>query len=119
MSEQTTPAFRIPQFTAADRCRKARESVGLSQVELAERIGVSKNTVSNYETGATTHLRRIVVGQWAWATGVPREWLSDGVEPVDHPPEGGDTGPDQVVSPTDRMMDYRARVVQLRPSQAA
>lgn len=55
----------IPQWTVHDRCRKARESAELDQAELAERMEVSRATVSNYETGFVTYLRPIVLRAWA------------------------------------------------------
>lgn len=36
-----------------DRIRSARESLNLSQEDLAERVGVSKRTVGNWERGAS------------------------------------------------------------------
>lgn len=85
MSEQ---GYDIPEWTPADRLRKARLHKRLTQAELADRIGVSENTIGNYETGQTTNLRRIVLKQWALATGVPVEWLQWGVTPT-----GGPDGP--------------------------
>lgn len=78
----------IPNWTVHDRCRKAREFAVLDQGELADRIEVSRTTISNYETGHVTHLRPIVLRQWALACGVPFEWLRDG-DAGDRPPRGG------------------------------
>ena len=91
MSEQSSTSYSIPQWTVADRLRKARTVAGLSQEELAERIGCADTTVSNYETGATTNVRRIVMRQWALATGVPEAWLRDGTEPTTSPDGDGIT----------------------------
>lgn len=57
----------IPTFTLADRLRKAREVAQLDQVELADEIGISRQTVSNYETGSTQP-RKIALKAWALAT---------------------------------------------------
>lgn len=38
-------------MTLGDRLRQARERVGLSQIELARRIGLSKNAMNSIETG--------------------------------------------------------------------
>jgi putative transcriptional regulator len=38
---------------AEPRIREARERAGLSQVELAERLGVTRKTIWNLETGRT------------------------------------------------------------------
>jgi transcriptional regulator with XRE-family HTH domain len=64
-----------PEWTIADRLRKARESAGLDQGELAERIGIARSTVSNYERGTHTP-RRPIIRLWAEETGVPMDWLS-------------------------------------------
>ena len=37
----------------ASQIRKYRLSVGMSQVELADAVGVSRNTIANYESGKT------------------------------------------------------------------
>lgn len=39
----------IPNFPTVKRLRLARESMGVSQREIADRIGVSSRTVSHYE----------------------------------------------------------------------
>ena len=82
----------IPEWTTADRLRKARESACIDQAELADRIGIARQTVNNYERGRTTNYRRIVLNQWALATGVPVEWLTAGTSP--------DTPSELVESPT-------------------
>lgn len=68
---------RIPQWTTADRLRKARDHAGLSQADLADAMGVSRNSVSSYETGVVQP-RRIVLNAWALTTGVPLSWLMTG-----------------------------------------
>ena len=77
----------VPQWTLTDRLRKARESAGLNQPQLAEALGVSSNTVGNYERGFTTP-RRMVLMAWAMVTGVPVEWLEN-----DEDPRRDDEGP--------------------------
>lgn len=84
----SNPDYHIPQWTIADRFRKARTDAGLSQQQLADRIQISKKSIGNYETGATTHMRRNVVNQWALATGVPVAWLMFGT--VSDADKGGD-----------------------------
>ena len=81
----------VPEFSVHDRLRKAREHSGLSQLELAEAMAVSRNTVSNYESGAVTNLRKLVLNAWALSTGVPVEWLRTGkTDPPSDDPNGGD-----------------------------
>ncbi|WP_084252687.1 helix-turn-helix transcriptional regulator [Devriesea agamarum] len=76
-----------PEFTKADRLRKARECAGLEQAELAERLGVARNTVSTAERGVNSP-RRIIVRAWALATGVPLYWIETGRVPS---PDGDGT----------------------------
>lgn len=76
----------VPEFTTADRLRKARETLGLDQEAFANALGVSRNTVGNYELGKTTSRRKIVMRAWAMATGVPLSWLETGLA-------GDDNGP--------------------------
>ena len=74
MTEQT--ALAVPAWTLGDRLRKAREFAGLEQGELAEQIGISRGTVSNYELGhGQRPPKRLVVRAWAEATGVPLDWF--------------------------------------------
>ena len=48
-------------MTLGDRIRHARERVGLSQIELARRIGLSKNAMNSIEAGdADPRASRIV-----------------------------------------------------------
>jgi DNA-binding XRE family transcriptional regulator len=74
LAHMTMTTGRIPGWTVADKLRKARESAGFEQAALARELGVAKNTISNYERGAVTP-RRSVVMAWAMATGVDLDWL--------------------------------------------
>ena len=67
----------IPEFTINDRLRKAREIAGLEQSELADRMGVSRGTVGNNESGKVS-VRPITIKAWALATGVDAHWLETG-----------------------------------------
>ena len=66
----------VPQFSRADRLRKAREITGLDQGQFASRAGFSRQTVSNYESG-------LYLRAWAEATGVDLHWLETGEAPAD------------------------------------
>lgn len=67
----------VPQWTAADRFRKAREAANLDQAEMAAAIGVSKRSIGNYEAGRTQPGRPVLLSM-ALATGVSLEWLMYG-----------------------------------------
>lgn len=84
-------AGTIPRFHAGDRLRKAREVRGLGTAELAELLGVSRNTVGNYESGRVTPRRPVLIA-WAMATGVPIAWLENGESPSQGGPDGGSRG---------------------------
>lgn len=101
----------IPVFTVGDHLRRAREDAGWNQEELAHAIDISKNTVSSYETGRVKP-RRIVLKQWALATGVPLEWLLSGEAPAvpKKPDNDGQTHPDN----PERTVTYLAQFLNLR-----
>lgn len=88
MTEQT--AVPVPVWTLGDRLRKAREFAGLEQGELAERIGISRGTVSNYELGRWQRPpKRYILRDWAEECGVPFEWIVDGFPFSDNNQETG------------------------------
>jgi transcriptional regulator with XRE-family HTH domain len=81
MTTSTAPS--IPQWTLGDKLRKARECAGMDQEELARRIGISRNTVGNYELGRGQRPPKVVVLRaWAHECGVPYEWLVDNFRPT-------------------------------------
>lgn len=65
----------VPEWTLADRLRKALEHANVSGPEMAEYLEVHRNTVSNWIYG---HARppASAVKLWAMRCGVPYEWLS-------------------------------------------
>jgi transcriptional regulator with XRE-family HTH domain len=94
------PGEGFPEFHVGDRIRKARESRGISQAELAAAVECSDRTLSRYEAGATPKpyiLRRI-----ALATGYTVNQL---------------TGRDDDRDPIEAMLDRRG-TVDLRDSQS-
>lgn len=74
MTIQPNEANRVPQWTLQDGLRKAREFAGFEQGELADRMEMSRATVSNYERGVARPKRSTVIA-WAFACGVEAEWL--------------------------------------------
>jgi transcriptional regulator with XRE-family HTH domain len=94
MTEQ--PVGVVPEFTIGDRLRKARELTGLDQEQFALALGVSRGTVSNYEGGATTHLKPIVLKQWALYAGVSLEWIETGITSEPTGPDGDGGADDRV-----------------------
>lgn len=75
----------IPEIQLHHRLRIAREYAQLEQSELADRMGISRTSVSAAESGRKSP-RRITLNAWALACGVPASWLLTGQEPVTPPP---------------------------------
>lgn len=71
---QTSLAGEVPQWTLADRLRKARLHAGLEQRKFAEDIGISPRSLTNYELGHSTPGRPVLLS-WAMRTGVDMAWL--------------------------------------------
>lgn len=75
----------VPQWTTGDRLRKSLIHAEMSVSEMAEYLGVSRNTVTNYmhdHTRAPGPVLRL----WAQRTGVSMEWLTSGEGVEDSPP---------------------------------
>lgn len=71
-------------FTLGDRLRKAREYAGLSSIEIAKELGVSRNTVTNYERHPGKRgVPHAVVRVWADITGVDLDWLTSEEDDVE------------------------------------
>lgn len=85
MNVQKAQGF-IPEWDLGDRLRKARTTTGLGIVEFAEKMGISRATVSAAESGKNEPHKN-TVKMWALATGVSYEWLLNGKTP---PPGNGD-----------------------------
>jgi transcriptional regulator with XRE-family HTH domain len=65
----------VPQWTLADRLRKAREAAHLDQKDIAEALGVTQAAVSRWECGGKPRNVLAVVSAWAEATNVDQLWL--------------------------------------------
>ena len=76
---------RALEWDLYDRLHKAMRVRGISTSELADELGVHRNTINNYLGGRSPIDRRTLVA-WAFACGVPVRWLESG-EP------GPDTAP--------------------------
>ena len=63
-----------------DRIKQAREKSGITQVDLAVKIGVSKQTLYKYENGVITNIPSDKIEQIAELTGVSPAYLMGWVE---------------------------------------
>lgn len=89
VSSMTTSAYEsgnVPPVLLRHRLRIAREFAGYEQEELAELIGVARNTVGNAELGRVKP-RRITLRAWAFHCAVPLSWIEGG-DALPHPPSG-------------------------------
>ena len=73
----------MPSSSLADRLKIALNRTGLSQTELANRVGVTKGSVSNWVTGRNTSIRSEIFDQVASALNVDRTWLATGKGELD------------------------------------
>ena len=64
--------------TLGGRLRTARLFAGIEQTDLADTLGVSRGTISNYERGVST-LPALVMIQWADITRVALGWIAYGL----------------------------------------
>lgn len=67
----------VPTFDLADRLAKALRVAGMGNQEMADYLGVSRNTVSAYVNGRGEPKRAYLV-LWALRTGVDLEWIETG-----------------------------------------
>lgn len=72
----TTTTNSVPTWTRADRLRKAREAAGYRPSQMADIMGVTRQTVTRWERGAK--MTKASVQLWAHVTNVPAEWLETG-----------------------------------------
>lgn len=66
----------------SDRIRAALEAAGLTQAELARRIGVSQPSVNDWLSGKTRRLKYETAVKAAAVLRVRPEWLAWGSEPI-------------------------------------
>jgi transcriptional regulator with XRE-family HTH domain len=81
-------AYGAPKWDLSDRLNKALRHSGKSTQQMADELGVHRNTISNYTSGRKQPDRRTILA-WAVATGVPVVWLETGEAADDQGPSGG------------------------------
>lgn len=96
MSESQT-VQAAPTWDTADRMRKALREADLGVQEMADYLGVARNTVSTWINGRIEPSMQ-TLRLWALRTGVSFEWLADidtgsGTPPKDQLRRGFRTGP--------------------------
>ena len=81
----------VPQWDVADRMRKALREADISVQDMAEYLGVGRNTVSTWINGRI-HPSVQTLRLWSLRCGVPYEWLTDEKSPRPAGPDGGYRG---------------------------
>lgn len=81
----------IPEFDLGDRIRKALSVAGIGVGEIADYLGVTRQTVGSWINGRNGP-SKAAVRLVALRTGVPFHWLETG----EAPPSGGDGGASEV-----------------------
>lgn len=89
--DMTTEAVQthgfIPEWTLADRLRKARLASGLTQEDFADRLGAKPGAYSHWEAGRNTPRNLVALAQRIEIlTGIPAAWTL-GI--MDSPRNGG------------------------------
>ena len=75
MARKRTSVARSPEYELlGNNLTTARNNLGLSQAEAAEKIGISQGTYSGYETG-TRRIKLNMIKRIAEAYGVTVDWL--------------------------------------------
>lgn len=67
----------VPEWDTADRMRKALREAGISVQEMADYLGVARNTVSTWINGRIRPSKQ-TLRLWAMRCGVSFSWLSEG-----------------------------------------
>ena len=62
-------------MTLGERIRKRRQEVGLSQRELARRLGIRHATISDLERGVQKDMSIVLLRGLARALGVTSDWI--------------------------------------------
>lgn len=62
-------------MTTGERIKAARKAAGLTQTELADKIGVKYSAIHKYESGMIVNLKRETISSIAKALDVKPSWL--------------------------------------------
>ena len=62
-------------MTTSERIKQARKTAGLTQEQLAKKLGVQHSVISKYECGRVVNLKRDKIAEIAMALNVKPSWL--------------------------------------------
>lgn len=84
-----TTTTAVPEVTLGWRMKMALGHADMTVQEMADETGMSRQQLSRYLNGKGESPRRAILVTWALRTGVPLEWLAEGIV-SDGPNGGGD-----------------------------
>lgn len=79
MSEMQNVAIVSLEWDVADRMRKSLRASGVGVQDMADYLGMSRNSISNWINGRAIPDHRTLL-LWSMKTGVPLPWLEGGDE---------------------------------------
>ena len=88
----------------ARQLAERRRDAGLTQAELAARMGTSQGQITRFESGADTRLS--TVARYAAAVGIKLRWS---IQPLDHTPKRTTTVSRRRSTPGTKSSPHRAR----------
>lgn len=100
----------VPRFEMRHRLALALEWGHASVAEMADELGVHRNTVSRYLNDPEARVTRGTMRVWALRTGVPLEWIQYGIEPTANEPVAAPNKPRKQGKPKTACNDA-ARVI--------
>lgn len=107
MTEDSYDWFSVDSATFGDRLAAARDAAGMTQNDLARRLGVKVSTLRGWENDQSEP-RANRLSMLSGLLGVSLPWLLTGVgEGVEPPSDGGDLS-DDVTSILSELRDLRA-----------
>lgn len=101
----TERSERIPELTLGWRLKMALGD--MKRDDMAEVLGVNPATISRWMADKGSPPKRAYLAQWAFATGVPVEWLEIGRGPST-PPEGPRPAGDGTTADLDQLTAQKA-----------
>ncbi|RYF52325.1 MAG: XRE family transcriptional regulator [Comamonadaceae bacterium] len=69
----------MPEWDRGDRLKKALREAKMSSSDMAEELGITRETVGRYMSGSAK-VPLAIVKLWAITTGIDYEWLQSGSE---------------------------------------
>lgn len=76
MATNVAPLGRIPEWTLGERMAKARKEAGMTQDDIAEKLGCSSGAVAQWERELSQPRKFMAtMRKWATVTGVSEAWL--------------------------------------------